>query len=327
MLKFEHITFLPNKKPIDVTIEKCESLLSNERIQYGYIKMRDLMKWEMGDIVAVKMGQLDPSKACYYGKSIMEGALSRINEQDTTALFDADDELIPIYIFVSQENDWEWRRYLCGKGYNPSRLDRPREGILIDKRHLFAEYGFHYGIPTSESLSVREEMIKEEKRQREERKKEVERLKREREERLKKEEEERKIREEEERKQREREEEERKIREQERLKKEEEEEEQIRKSIIEQKIREEIEQKEKQKENIKRAIKTFLLTMGGVVLALISIFVFFCGFSLTVVGLVFWGCSIMAIGVFLWCCAYRMIYKRDTKLAKKLKELRGIAPA
>lgn len=159
-----HITLLPNKKYSNLKKETTNNLRCCETIQYGYIKLRDLKKWENGEIVAVKMGMLTPSKPVYKNLSIIDAACKRISEQDTTALFEDEDELIPVYVFVSEITDNEWREHLISKGFKSSRKTASREGIKIDRKNLFGEYGFFFKEDTKESKSILEEKRAEEER-------------------------------------------------------------------------------------------------------------------------------------------------------------------
>lgn len=159
-----HITLLPNKKYSNLKKETTNNLRYCETIQYGYIKLRDLKKWENGETVAVKMGMLTPSKPTYKNLSIIDAACKRISEQDTTALFEDEDELIPVYVFVSEITDNEWREHLISKGFKSSRKTASREGIKIDRKNLFGEYGFFFKEDTKESKSILEEKRAEEER-------------------------------------------------------------------------------------------------------------------------------------------------------------------
>lgn len=172
-----HITLLPNKKYGNLKKETTNNLRCCETIQYGYIKLRDLKKWENGEIVAVKMGMLTPSKPAYKNLSIIDAACKRIGEQDTTALFEDEDELIPVYVFVSEITDNEWREHLIGKGFKSSRKTASREGIKIDRKNLFGEYGFFFKEDTKESKSILEEKRAEEEREYQEYLKEQARIK------------------------------------------------------------------------------------------------------------------------------------------------------
>lgn len=172
-----HITLLPNKKYNSLKKETTNNLRCCETIQYGYIKLRDLKKWENGEIVAVKMGMLTPSKPVYKNLSIIDAACKRISEQDTTALFEDEDELIPVYVFVSEITDNEWREHLISKGFKSSRKTASREGIKIDRKNLFGEYGFFFKEDTKESKSILEEKRAEEERKYQEYLKEQARIK------------------------------------------------------------------------------------------------------------------------------------------------------
>jgi hypothetical protein len=158
----EHISFYPHKE-YDTKRETTGNLKSKYYVQYGYIKRRDLDKWLNNEVVPVKMGMLTPSNKCYHNLTILDSALKRIKEQDTTALFDDEDELIPIYIFVSEETDNEWREYLISQGFKVSRKNANREGIKIKKSDIGLHYGKHYGYDTEEVLSEKEEEEKKRK--------------------------------------------------------------------------------------------------------------------------------------------------------------------
>lgn len=136
----QYITILPNKNYANLSGIRASSLKENEIIQYGYIKIRDLQKWNNDEVVSVKMGQLTPSAYSYIGMSVVNAACNRIEQQDTTALFDDEDELIPVYVFVSTLTDIEWRGYLRCHGYCSSRKNVQREGIRISKSQLITEY-------------------------------------------------------------------------------------------------------------------------------------------------------------------------------------------
>ena len=141
----QYITILPNKNYANLSGIRASSLKENEIIQYGYIKIRDLQKWNNDEVVSVKMGQLTPSAYSYIGMSVVNAACNRIEQQDTTALFDDEDELIPVYVFVSTLTDIEWRGYLRCHGYCSSRKNVQREGIRISKSQLIAEYEKKFG--------------------------------------------------------------------------------------------------------------------------------------------------------------------------------------
>ena len=184
----EHILFYPHKE-YNTEKEITDNLRNKDYIQYGYIKLRDLNKWLNNEVVSVKMGMLTPNNKSYRGLTILESAIKRIKEQDTTALFDDEDELVPIYVFVSTETDDEWRNYLLSNGFVSSRKNANREGIKIKKSDIGLHYGKHYGYDTKEVLSEkeiqrkREEEIKE--RQRKEEEEIKERQRKEKEEKLK----------------------------------------------------------------------------------------------------------------------------------------------
>ena len=178
----EHILFYPHKE-YNTEKEITDNLRNKDYIQYGYIKLRDLNKWLNNEVVSVKMGMLTPSNKSYRGLTILESAIKRIKEQDTTALFDDEDELIPIYIFISTETDDEWRNYLLSNGFASSRKNASREGIKIKKSDIGLHYGKHYGYDTKEVLSEKERQRKEEEELKErQRKEEEEQLKRKKEE-------------------------------------------------------------------------------------------------------------------------------------------------
>ena len=178
----EHILFYPHKE-YNTEKEITDNLRNKDYIQYGYIKLRDLNKWLNNEVVSVKMGMLTPSNKSYRGLTILESAIKRIKEQDTTALFDDEDELIPIYVFVSTETDDEWRNYLLSNGFASSRKNANREGIKIKKSDIGLHYGKHYGYDTKEVLSEKERQRKEEEELKErQRKEEEEQLKRKKEE-------------------------------------------------------------------------------------------------------------------------------------------------
>ena len=90
-MKTEHILFFPHKE-YDIKKEKTDNLKIKDYVNYGYIKLRDLTKWLNYEKVSVKMGMLTPSNKSYRGLTILESALKRIKEQDTTALFDDEDD-------------------------------------------------------------------------------------------------------------------------------------------------------------------------------------------------------------------------------------------
>lgn len=172
----EHILFYPHKE-YNTEKEITDNLRIKDCIQYGYIKLRDLNRWLNNEIVSVKMGMLSPSNKTYRGLTILESVLRRIKEQDTTALFDDDDELIPIYVFISTETDNEWRNYLLTKGFVSSRKNASREGIKIKKSDIGLHYGEHYGYDTEEVLSKRERRAKERKEFEKRRAREIEQYK------------------------------------------------------------------------------------------------------------------------------------------------------
>lgn len=162
----EHILIYPNKiYGTDYANKTTDNLRVIDYINYGYIKLRDLNKWLNNEVVSVKMGMLTPSNKVYRGLTILESAIKRIKEQDTTPLFDDEDELIPIYVFVSTETDNEWRNYLLSKGFVSSRKNANREGIKIKKSDIGLHYGEHYGIATDEVISAKERQKKKEEEQ------------------------------------------------------------------------------------------------------------------------------------------------------------------
>ena len=178
----EHILFYPHKE-YNTEKEITDNLRNKDYIQYGYIKLRDLNKWLNNEVVPVKMGMLTPNNKSYRGLTILESAIKRIKEQDTTALFDDEDELVPIYVFVSTETDDEWRNYLLSNGFVSSRKNANREGIKIKKSDIGLHYGKHYGYDTKEVLSEKEIQRKREEELKEiQRKEKEEQLKRKKEE-------------------------------------------------------------------------------------------------------------------------------------------------
>lgn len=154
----EHILFYPHKE-YDVKNELTDNLRCSDYVQYGYIKKRDLTKWENNEVISVKMGMLTPSKNGYRGKTILQSAIQRIMEQDSTSCFDDEDELIPVYIFVSKETDNEWREYLKENGFVSSRKNANREGIKINRTNIGLHYGRHYGIETDEVKTDKEKQF------------------------------------------------------------------------------------------------------------------------------------------------------------------------
>lgn len=157
----EHILIYPNKiYGADYANKTTDNLRVVDYINYGYIKLRDLNKWLNNEVVSVKMGMLTPSNKVYRGLTILESAIKRIKEQDTTALFDDEDELIPIYVFVSTETDNEWREYLISNGFVSARKNASREGLKIRKTDIGYHYGKHYGVETDEIRSEKEETEK-----------------------------------------------------------------------------------------------------------------------------------------------------------------------
>lgn len=158
----ENVLFFPHKE-YNIETEITDNLRCREYIHYGYIKLRDLEKWQKNKVVSVKMGMLSPLNKSYRGLSIFNSAILRIKEQDTTALFDNEDELIPVYIFVSDETDIMWREYLYSCGFTNSRTTANREGIRIKKSDIKLQYGLRYNIETEEVLSYIEKKNKEKK--------------------------------------------------------------------------------------------------------------------------------------------------------------------
>lgn len=157
----EHILIYPNKEyGTDYANQTTDNLRVKDYIQYGYIKLRDLNKWLNNEVVSVKMGMLTPSNKSYRGLTILESAIKRIKEQDTTALFDDEDELVPIYVFVSTETDNEWREHLMSNGFVPARKNASREGLKIRKTDIGYHYGKHYDVETDEIRCEKEEIEK-----------------------------------------------------------------------------------------------------------------------------------------------------------------------
>ena len=154
----ENIIYFPHHK-YNVATELVKNLKVCDVINYGYIKLRDLDKWLDGKDIAVKMGMLSPTKDGYRELSVVESALKRIKEQDSTSCFEDDDELVPVYIFISNETDNEWREYLMDRGYSITRRNASREGIRINRRDLSICYAERYNIDTKESLSYKEEIV------------------------------------------------------------------------------------------------------------------------------------------------------------------------
>ena len=157
-IKRQYITILPNNNYSDLLSIKANELPKGEIIQYGYIKLRDLDKWNNNEIVSVKMGQLFPHNNCYWGLSVLEAACKRIAGQDTTALFDDEDELVPVYVFVANITDNKWREYLLNKGYKASRTSAPREGIRICKADVYGEYGIRFNIDPDKGTDIGKEI-------------------------------------------------------------------------------------------------------------------------------------------------------------------------
>lgn len=157
----EHILIYPNKTyGADYANKTTDNLRVIDYINYGYIKLRDLNKWLNNEVVSVKMGMLTPSNKSYRGLTILDSVIKRIKEQDTTALFDDEDELIPIYVFVSTETDNEWREYLISNGFVSARKNASREGLKIRKTDIGYQYGKHYDVETDETRSEKEETEK-----------------------------------------------------------------------------------------------------------------------------------------------------------------------
>lgn len=157
----EHILIYPNKiYGADYANKTTDNLRVIDYINYGYIKLRDLNKWLNNEVVSVKMGMLTPSNKSYRGLTILDSVIKRIKEQDTTALFDDEDELIPIYVFVSTETDKEWREYLISNGFVSARKNASREGLKIRKTDIGYHYGKHYDVETDETRSEKEETEK-----------------------------------------------------------------------------------------------------------------------------------------------------------------------
>lgn len=168
----EHILFYPHNK-YNLKRDYTDKLSKNEVVQYGYIKKRDIKKWENNELVAVKMGMLNPHKKGYSHMTILSSALQRIDNQDKESCFEDEDELIPVYVFVSNETDWEWREYLKTRGFVTSRQGKKREGMFITKSDIGLHYGKHYNYDTKEVLSERERIEKEKQLARERREREL----------------------------------------------------------------------------------------------------------------------------------------------------------
>lgn len=151
----DHIIYYPNNQ-YNTRKELVKNLRVCDYINYGYIKLRDLDKWLNNEDVAVKMGMLTPSKDGYRNLSVVDAALKRIKEQDSTSCFEDGDELIPIYIFISEDMDFDWRDFLFSNGFNPTRTNASREGVRINKNALSIMYSKRYSIDTEESISERE---------------------------------------------------------------------------------------------------------------------------------------------------------------------------
>ena len=167
----EHILIYPHKE-YNLHNKFANTLKPNEVVNYGYIKRRNLSKWENDEVVAVKMGMLTPSKKSYFEKTIKDAVVLRIENQDNESCFDDDDELIPVYIFVSTERDDEWRKYLHTRGFNSARKDKKREGILIKKSDIGLHYGKHYNIDTKEVLCEKERIAEEKRKLKEQKERE-----------------------------------------------------------------------------------------------------------------------------------------------------------
>lgn len=155
----ENIIYFPHHQ-YNVATELVKNLRVRDVINYGYIKLRDLDKWLKGETISVKMGMLSPTKDGYRDLSVVESALKRIKEQDSTACFEDEDELIPIYIFISEDTDVAWREFLFNDGYKTARKTASREGVKISRKNLSLEYAKRYNIDTAESLTLKEEKQK-----------------------------------------------------------------------------------------------------------------------------------------------------------------------
>ena len=152
----ENIIYFPHHQ-YNVKTERIKNLRVSDYINYGYIKLRDLDKWLDGKDIAVKMGMLSPTKDGYRELSVVESALKRIKEQDSTSCFEDGDELVPVYVFISEDTDVVWREFLFNSGYKTARKTASREGVKISRKNLSLEYAKRYNINTAESLSYKEE--------------------------------------------------------------------------------------------------------------------------------------------------------------------------
>lgn len=159
----ENIIYFPHHQ-YNVATELVKNLKVCDVINYGYIKLRDLDKWLKGETISVKMGMLSPTKDGYRELSVVESALKRIKEQDSTSCFEDEDELVPVYIFISEDTDVDWREFLFSKEYKNARKSASREGVKINRKDLSLSYAERYNIDTEESLTEKEE---EEKRKKE----------------------------------------------------------------------------------------------------------------------------------------------------------------
>ena len=175
----ENIIYFPHHQ-YNVATELVKNLRVRDVINYGYIKLRDLDKWLKGETISVKMGMLSPTKDGYRELSVVESALKRIKEQDSTACFEDEDELIPVYVFISEDTDVVWREFLFNGGYKIARKTASREGVKISRKNLSLEYAKRYNIDTAESLTLKEERqkqikekIRKEKEEKENRRKKI----------------------------------------------------------------------------------------------------------------------------------------------------------
>jgi len=155
----ENIIYFPHHQ-YNVATELVKNLRVCDVINYGYIKLRDLDKWLKGETISVKMGMLSPTKDGYRELSVVESALKRIKEQDSTSCFEDEDELIPVYVFISEDTDVAWREFLFNGGYKTARKTASREGVKISRKNLSLEYAKKYNIDTAESLTLKEEKQK-----------------------------------------------------------------------------------------------------------------------------------------------------------------------
>lgn len=155
----ENIIYFPHHQ-YNVATELVKNLKVCDVINYGYIKLRDLDKWLKGETISVKMGMLSPTKDGYRELSVVESALKRIKEQDSTSCFEDEDELIPVYVFISEDTDVVWREFLFNGGYKTAKKTASREGVKISRKNLSLEYAKKYNIDTAESLTLKEKKQK-----------------------------------------------------------------------------------------------------------------------------------------------------------------------